>query len=114
MGRPAPAIEQPQIVGLGRGAEIARLMSVLAPNAQTRGQLKGEVAEKLSRILAKVPLDFSLEEDSGSSQGFYLLLVAETASGSRLGSDNLFERRLSKSESRKGASAQREISGHVE
>ena len=79
-----------------RGAVIAVHMSILAPNVKFRDQIKGEATKQIARILPNVPLNCSLEEDSGDSQRVYLLVVAETESGSRLGSDKLYERKRSK------------------
>ena len=83
--------------------EITKIhVSILASPVGTRDAVRERV---IARILSKRPdveILFPVDEDTRDSRRLYLLLVAETSNGYRLGRDWLYDRKLTT----KGSSAQ--------
>lgn len=74
--------------------ELARIhVSILAPSIIIRKNIKERVIEHTSHRHPGIEVLFSRVEDSLHPKRLYLLLVAETTSGYRLGRDWLFDRR---------------------
>lgn len=75
--------------------EITKIhVSILASPAATRNAIRDKV---IARILSKRPdveILFPVNEDSRDSRRLYLLVVAETSNGYRLGRDWLYDRKL--------------------
>lgn len=75
-----------------RGELTKVRVSIIAPGAAIRDSIKDRVIEQVLRRHPDVEILISLNEDSAHSKRLYLLLVAETSSGYRLGRDWLFDR----------------------
>lgn len=75
-----------------RGELTKIRVSIIAPGAAIRDSIRNRVIEEVLRRHPDVEIIFSLDEDSAHSKRLYLLLVAETSSGYRLGRDWLFDR----------------------
>lgn len=90
-----------------RGAVINVYVSVLAPDEESRKNIKALVTARLARLVPESKLIFPIDEDSRSSQRLYLLLVAETSSGYRLGFDWLYEGTAGKRRKTREKKAQR-------
>lgn len=74
--------------------ELAQIhVSILAPGTTIRNNIKEKVIEHISRRHPGVEILFARDEDSMHPKRLYLLLVAETTSGYRLGRDWLFDRK---------------------
>lgn len=74
--------------------ELARVhVSILAPSTTTRKNIREKVTEHISHHHPGIEVLFSRDEDSMHPKRLYLLLVAETTSGYRLGRDCLFDRK---------------------
>lgn len=74
--------------------ELARFhVSILAPSTTIRTNIKEKVVEHISHRHPGIEVLFSRDEDSLHPKRLYLLLVAETTSGYRLGRDWLFDRK---------------------
>ncbi len=71
-------------------------ISVIASSDGTREHIKAEALEQLSKTLPGVELLWIVDEDSGSTQRTYLLMVVEMSSGVRLGRDCLSSAKASK------------------
>lgn len=75
--------------------EITKIhVSILASPAATRDAIRNKV---IARILTKQPdveILFPVNEDTRDSRRLYLLVVAETSNGYRLGRDWLYDRKL--------------------
>ncbi|KAL8841202.1 MAG: hypothetical protein Q9170_000991 [Blastenia crenularia] len=79
---------------LDRG-EVSRMhVSILASNQSARSSLRGKVTEKLLARYPDVDISFPIEEDTNHGARLYLLIVAETSNGYRLGRDCLWERKV--------------------
>ncbi|KAL8666084.1 MAG: hypothetical protein Q9202_001821 [Teloschistes flavicans] len=76
--------------------EVTKLhVSILASDSSIRDKLRGKVVEKLLTHHPDVEIFFPVEEDTKNSARLYLLIVAETSNGYRLGRDCLWERKTS-------------------
>ena len=74
--------------------ELARFhVTILAPSITIRKDIKEKVIEHISHRHPGIEVFFSRVEDSMHPKRLYLLLVAETTSGFRLGRDWLFDRK---------------------
>lgn len=72
--------------------ELAKVhVSVLAPEATARNRIKDKVTAQLLAYSPEIEILFPVDENSGSEKRLYLLLVAETSNGYRLGRDWLFD-----------------------
>ena len=67
-------------------------VSILAPDVNVRNSIRQTVMTRLLKRWPSVEILFPVDEDSKHAKRLYLLLVAETASGYRLGRDWLFDR----------------------
>ena len=82
--------------------DVQRIVaSMISPNAEERETLRQEIFEQVAKLLPDVKVEFEVDEISSHSQRCYLLLVAKTSTGHRLGSDWLDERRQAKSGKKK-------------
>ena len=74
--------------------ELARIhTSILGPSITIRKNVKDKVIEHISHRHPGIEIHFPRDEDSMHPKRLYLLLVAETTSGYRLGRDWLFDRK---------------------
>lgn len=72
--------------------ELARVyVSILAPDSKARDTIRDEVIKQLLALRSEVEIEFPIDEESKNEKRWYLLLVAETSSGFRLGRDWLFD-----------------------
>ena len=72
--------------------ELARVhVSILAPDPQTRSSIRDNVIRQLIAYEPEVEILFPVDENSGHEKRIYLLLVAETENGYRLGRDWLYD-----------------------
>ena len=75
-----------------RGELMKIHVSILGPGVNIRNGIKDKVIEQLLHHHPDVEILFPVDEDSRHSKRIYLLLVAETSSGYRLGRDWLYDR----------------------
>ncbi|KAI4240145.1 MAG: hypothetical protein L6R40_005277 [Gallowayella cf. fulva] len=74
--------------------EVTRMhVSILAADSSARNTLRKKVIERLLARHPDVEILFPIEEDTNNSARLYLLVVAETSRGYRLGRDCLWERK---------------------
>lgn len=66
-------------------------VSILAPEATARNTVRDKVTAQLLAYSPEIEILFPVDEKSGSEKRLYLLLVAETSNGYRLGRDWLFD-----------------------
>lgn len=66
-------------------------VSILTPEATARNIIRDKVTAQLLAYSPEVEILFPVDEKSGSEKRLYLLLVAETSNGYRLGRDWLFD-----------------------
>ncbi|KAL8767792.1 MAG: hypothetical protein Q9209_005786 [Squamulea sp. 1 TL-2023] len=76
-----------------RGEVTKMHVSILASDATARNTLRKKVVEKLLDRYPDVEIVFPVEEDTKNGARLYLLVVAETSNGYRLGRDCLWERK---------------------
>ncbi len=76
-----------------RGAVTKMHVSILASDLSSRNMLREKVTEKLLARHPDVEILFPVEEDTRNGARLYLLIVAETSRGYRLGRDCLWERK---------------------
>ena len=69
-------------------------VSIIAPSADMIERIRECVIFKLERHLDDAEIEFPVSDLSGHRARLYLLLVAETSNGFRLGRDWLFDRRV--------------------
>lgn len=75
--------------------ELAKVhVSILAPEATSRNSIRDKVTAQLLAYDSEIEILFPINEKSGSEKRLYLLLVAETSNGYRLGRDWLFDEKL--------------------
>ena len=74
-----------------RGELASVYVSILAPNENARDKIRDNVIAQLLAFDPEVEIQFSVDEDSRNEKRWYLLLVAETSSGYRLGCDWLYD-----------------------
>lgn len=89
-----PGSSLPVFSFTARGDVLKIHVSVLAPGAVIRNNIKDKVVAKLLQRHPDVEILFPLDEDSRDEKRLYLLLVAETSSGYRLGRDWLYDRKI--------------------
>lgn len=82
----------PKFTFTNRGEVFKIHVSILGPGVSIRKDIKDKVIEQLLHHHPDVEILFPVDEDSRHSKRYYLLLVAETSSGYRLGRDWLFDR----------------------
>ena len=71
-------------------------VSLIAPDADDRTQMRGYVKEQLANLLPEIEIEYAVDETSGNPQRCYLLLVAETTTDLRFGCDELSPRKARK------------------
>ncbi|CAL8577174.1 hypothetical protein XPA_003019 [Xanthoria parietina] len=76
-----------------RGDVTRMHVSILASDSAARNTLKKLVIERLLARHPDVEIVFPIEEDTKNGARLYLLIVAETSNGYRLGRDCLWERK---------------------
>ena len=76
-----------------RGGLTKVRVSVLAPGATARKYIRGSVIKQLLAIEPELEIVFPVDDDSNNEKRWYLLLVAETSEGYRLGRDWLYDRK---------------------
>ena len=76
-----------------RGDVVKVHVSIIAPGAKARGVVKDHVIAQLLAFDPEVEILFPIDEDSRNEKRWYLLLVAETSGGCRLGRDWLYDRK---------------------
>ena len=91
-----PGRELPAFSYTNRGELSRLLVSILAPDAVFRKKVKDCVVGKLRRHFPDIEITFPVEESSGHQNRLYLLVVAETSKGYRLGRDWLFDRKINR------------------
>ncbi len=70
-----------------RGQLMKVHVSIIAPGAVARSSMREQVTLQLLAYDPEVEILFPVDEDSGGDKRLYLLLVAETSNGYRLGRD---------------------------
>lgn len=78
----------------GRGEVTKMHVSILASGIATRNVIRDKVIEHVIKRHPDIEILFPVDEDSRDSKRLYLLLVAETSSGYRLGRDWLYDRKI--------------------
>lgn len=66
-------------------------VSILVPEATAGNSIRDKVTAQLLAYNSEIEILFPVNENSGNDKRYYLLLVAETSSGYRLGRDWLFD-----------------------
>lgn len=75
--------------------EVTRMhISILAPGSSVGNSLRERVTEKLLARRPDVDIEYPVDEDTGNGARLYLLVVAETSNGYRLGRDCLWDRKI--------------------
>lgn len=74
-------------------------VSILAPDTKARGLIRDKVIAQLLAFEPEIEITIPVDEDSGNEKRLYLLLVAETLNGFRLGRDWLYDRKMKGSSS---------------
>ena len=77
-----------------RGSIVSFHVSILASTPSARRLIRDLVIERLSGLYPDSNIDFPVDEDSKHTKRLYLLIVAETSNGYRLGRDWLFDRKI--------------------
>ena len=77
-----------------RGSLSKIYLSVLAPTVTSRSSIINIAVEKLQDLYPEVSIDIEVNEDSHHPKRLYLLLVAETSNGYRLGRDWLYDHKI--------------------
>ena len=88
-----------------RGAITKVYVSILAPDAKAHEIIKAKVTEGMDDHLPHVQIEYSVVEISGDLKRLYLLIVAETETGYRLGCDSLLGGIVPKNARRKSKTA---------
>lgn len=76
-----------------RGGLAKVHVSVLAPDVKARSIIRDNVIAQILAFEPEVEIMFPVDEDSKNEKRWYLLLVAETSEGYRLGRDWLYDRK---------------------
>lgn len=90
-----PGSSLPAFSFTGRGEVTKILVSILASGKTTRTSIRDKVTEQVLKRHPDIDILFPVDEDSRDGKRLYLLLVAETSSGYRLGRDWLYDRKIS-------------------
>ena len=80
-----------------RGEVTSFHVSILAPGTIARSSVREKITNKILMLYPDTEIFFPVDEDSGSSKRLYLLLVAETSNGYRLGRDWMYDRKATAS-----------------
>jgi RNA 3'-terminal phosphate cyclase (ATP) len=84
----------PEFDYTNRGEIITFHISILAPDERFRSRIKELVASKLLRLCPDADIEFPVYDFSGHPKRLYLLVVAESSNGFRLGRDWLFDEKI--------------------
>ncbi|KAL8728388.1 MAG: hypothetical protein Q9166_005432 [cf. Caloplaca sp. 2 TL-2023] len=87
----------PEFYFSDRGEVIRMHISILASDSSARNTLRNKVIERLLARHPDVEIVFPVQEDTKNGARLYLLIVAETSNGYRLGRDCLWERKSNSS-----------------
>ncbi|KAL9021660.1 MAG: hypothetical protein Q9185_001132 [Variospora sp. 1 TL-2023] len=80
---------------LSNRGEVTRMnVSILAPGSSVRNSLRKKVTQRLLASYPDTDILYPIDEDTGSGARLYLLIVAETCNGYRLGQDCLWGRKI--------------------
>jgi RNA 3'-terminal phosphate cyclase (ATP) len=77
-----------------RGELTKIKVSILAPNVAFRAGIRDAVTRRLLLHFPDTDIEYPVDESSGGEKRLYLLLVAETDNGYKLGRDWLYDQRL--------------------
>ena len=77
-----------------RGELVKIHVSILAPTPAARASVRERALDKIQRVYPDVEVLFPVNDNSRHPKRLYLLLVAETSNGYRLGRDWLYDRRI--------------------
>ena len=91
-----PGAQLPAFSFTSRGDVSKIHVSILAPNLPFRTGIKKTVIENILHHYPDVDIEFPVDVDSRHDKRAYLLLVAETTNGYRLGRDWLFDERINR------------------
>ena len=80
-----------------RGEVTSFHVSILAPGTIARSSVREKITNKILMLYPDTEIFFPVDEDSGSPKRLYLLLVAETSNGYRLGRDWMYDRKATAS-----------------
>ncbi|CAF9934903.1 MAG: hypothetical protein HETSPECPRED_009401 [Heterodermia speciosa] len=80
-----------------RGEVTSFHVSILAPGTIARNSVREKITNKILMLYPETEIFFPVDEDSGSPKRLYLLLVAETSNGYRLGRDWMYDRKATAS-----------------
>ena len=84
----------PAFIMTDRGDVCKITVTILAGSDRQRVDTKTEVERQLQARFSDVELEFNAEEDTQDPRRWYLLLVAETANGFRLGRDWIYDQKI--------------------
>lgn len=90
-----PGHTLPAFSFVDRGHVVKIHVSLLASTFSARTKIRDMVTEQLGERYPEVEILFPVDEDSKDSKRIYLLLVAETSNGYRLGRDWLCDEKIS-------------------
>lgn len=76
-----------------RGAVVRFLVSILAPDTASRQSIRELAIERILKSYPEAEITFPSDEGSRHPKRLYLLLVAETSGGMRLGRDWMYDRK---------------------
>ena len=77
-----------------RGNMSKFLVSIIAPDRRWRDGMRELVSKALLRLWPEVDIEFPVDEFSGHGKRVYLLIVAESVDGYRLGRDWLYDEKI--------------------
>ncbi|KAI4205477.1 MAG: hypothetical protein LQ346_001431 [Caloplaca aetnensis] len=78
--------------------ELTRMhVSILAPGPSVRKSLREKATKKILALHPEIDIEYPIDEDTGNGVRLYLLIVAETSNGYRLGRDCLWDRKINSS-----------------
>lgn len=80
-----------------RGSVVRFLVSILAPDEDSRRSIRKLATEKILNSYPDAEIMFPVDEDSKHLKRLYLHLVAETSEGYRLGRDWMYDRKFTAS-----------------
>ena len=87
----------PSFAFADRGEVTSFHVSILAPGTIARSSVREKITNKILMLYPDTEIFFPVNEDSGSPKRLYLLLVAETSNGYRLGRDWMYDRKATAS-----------------
>lgn len=80
-----------------RGELTKMHVSILAPGLSVRNSIRKTVTESILAVHPDIDIEYPVDEDTGNGVRLYLLIVAETSKGYRLGRDCLWDRKMNSS-----------------